>query len=54
MVEKLLTKDYRKRPDIEQILRLESVAEKMRLYGLEVPSLESLKNIVSRGGLAKR
>jgi len=43
LVEKLLTKDYRKRPDIEQILRLDSMTEKMRLYGYEAPSAESLK-----------
>ena len=33
MVEKLLTKDYRHRPDIEQILRFDSMVEKMRLLG---------------------
>ncbi len=43
VVEKLLTKDYRKRPDIEQILRFDSMVEKMKLYGYTLPSLESLK-----------
>lgn len=43
LVNKLLTKDYRTRPDIEQVLRMDSVAEKMRLYGYELPSVESLK-----------
>ena len=30
LVDRMLTKDYRKRPDIEQILKLESMVEKMR------------------------
>ena len=49
LVDKLLTKDYRQRPDIDQILRFDSVLEKMRLYGYEAPSSESLK-IAARGG----
>ena len=43
MVDKLLTKDYRARPDIEQILRYDSMMEKMRLYGYDLPSIEQLK-----------
>ena len=43
MVDKLLTKDYRVRPDIEQILRLDSMTEKMRLYGYQVTPIEQLK-----------
>lgn len=43
LVDRLLTKDYRKRPDIEEVLRMDSVVEKMRQYGYEKPSAESLK-----------
>lgn len=43
MVDKLLTKDYRVRPDIEQILRYDCMTEKMRLYGYQVIPIEQLK-----------
>lgn len=43
MVDTLLTKDYRQRPDIEDILRHPSMVERMRKMGLEVPTPESLK-----------
>lgn len=43
LVDKLLTKDYRTRPDIEQILRFDSTSEKMRLYGYTLPKAETLK-----------
>ena len=45
VVDKLLTKDYRQRPDIEQILRLDIMIEKMRFYGYEAPSTETLKHV---------
>lgn len=43
LVDKLLTKDYRIRPDIEEVLSMDSVQEKMRLYGYEKPSADTLK-----------
>lgn len=43
MVEKLLTKDYRQRPDIEQILRYDSMTEKMRMLGYSLVPIEQLK-----------
>lgn len=43
MVDRLLIKDFRQRPTIEQILHMDSMAEKMRLYGYEVPTAEALK-----------
>ena len=39
----MLVKDYRKRPTIEEILRMDSIAEKMRLYGYSMPSSDELK-----------
>jgi len=53
VVEKLLTKDYRRRPDIEEILRFESMTEKMRLYGYTLPAAESLKFAPKRAGAFK-
>ena len=43
VVDKMLVKDYRKRPSIEELLRYECVAEKMKLYGYTVPSTDELK-----------
>ena len=43
LVDKLLTKDYRQRPDIEQILRLDCITEKMRLYGYVLSPVQNLK-----------
>jgi hypothetical protein len=43
MVDKLLTKDYRQRPDIEQILMHPSMTGWIKKLNIDVPSAESLK-----------
>jgi len=52
LVDKLLTKDYRQRPDIEQILRLDCITEKMRLYGYVLSPIQSLKIVVGQSDAA--
>ena len=47
LVDKLLIKDYRKRPTIEDILNYESIQEKMKLYGYSAPAPHELK--IDRG-----
>lgn len=43
MVDKLLTKDYRQRPDIDEILRHPAVVERMKKLGIEPPRSDQLK-----------
>lgn len=43
MIDALLIKDYRQRPDIEQILRHPAMSERMKKMSIELPSTESLK-----------
>jgi len=43
LVDKLLIKDYRQRPDIEEILRHPAVVERMKKLSIELPLAENLK-----------
>lgn len=43
MVDKLLIKDYRQRPDIEEILRHPAMVERMKKLSIELPTSDSLK-----------
>lgn len=43
MVDKLLIKDYRQRPDIEEILRHPAMVERIKKLSIEIPTSESLK-----------
>lgn len=47
LVDKLLIKDYRKRPTIEDILKYECIVEKMKLFGYSAPAPDELK--IARG-----
>jgi hypothetical protein len=49
MVDNLLIKDYRQRPDIEQILRHPAMVERMKKLSIELPSVESLKIAPKKG-----
>jgi NIMA (never in mitosis gene a)-related kinase 1/4/5 len=48
MVDRLLIKDYRKRPAIDEILKLPAMSERMARMNYEVPSFESLKMAAKR------
>ena len=50
MVDRLLIKDYRKRPAIDEILKLPAMAERMARMNYEVPSMESLKMAAKKWG----
>ena len=43
IIDRLLLKDHRKRPSIEEILNLPSLQDKMKLYGYSAVSSEELK-----------
>jgi NIMA (never in mitosis gene a)-related kinase len=43
MLDKLLTKDFRKRPGLDEILSTSPMKEKMQMYGYEHVSSEDLK-----------
>jgi hypothetical protein len=43
MLDKLLTKDFRKRPGLDEILSTSPMKEKMQMYGYEHISSEDLK-----------
>jgi hypothetical protein len=42
MIDKLLLKDQRARPGIQEILESETMKEKMKLYGYSMPTAEEL------------
>jgi hypothetical protein len=51
MLDKLLTKDFRKRPGLDEILSTSPMKEKMQMYGYEHISSEDLK--IKKGAPAK-
>ena len=54
MIDNLLIKDYRKRPEIDEILNSPVMIERMKKFQIECPTSESLKIAPKKGKESKK